>query len=62
MIVQKQHRSPKPGGSAEAFLKEIKTAGISSGTFNLPDWEESKEGFVVLLESLFEHTSPTAII
>lgn len=62
MIVQKQHRSPKPGGSAEAFLKEIKTAGISSGTFNLPDWEESKEGFVALLESLFEHTPPTAII
>lgn len=61
MIVQKQHRSPKPGGSAEAFLKEIKTAGISSGTFNLPDWEESKEGFVALLESLFEHTPPTAI-
>lgn len=62
MLVRKQHRLPKPGGSARAFVKELEAAGIPRGAFNLPDWEESKEGFGKLLSSLFEHTPPTALI
>jgi DNA-binding LacI/PurR family transcriptional regulator len=36
--------------------------GIPTGAFNLPDWEESKTGFVTLLDSLFGATPPTALI
>jgi DNA-binding LacI/PurR family transcriptional regulator len=36
--------------------------GITTGDFNLPDWEESKEGFLTLLDALFSTTPPTALI
>ena len=31
--------------SPQAFLGELEAAGIATSEFNLPDWEESKEGF-----------------
>lgn len=62
MLVRRQHRLPKPGGSARAFVDELEAAGIPSGAYNLPDWEETKEGFRNLLHSLFGPTPPTALI
>lgn len=62
MVIRKQHRLPDPGGSARSFMGELEAAGIPSGAFNLPDWEESKEGFAALLGSLFERTPPTGLI
>ncbi len=62
MLIRKQHRIPKPAGSALAFVNELEAANIPCGSFNLPDWEESKEGFKTLLTSLFEHTPPSALI
>jgi DNA-binding LacI/PurR family transcriptional regulator len=61
ILVRKQHRQPQPGRAVRAFLDELESGGIQTGSFNLPDWEESKEGFRAILESLFGPTSPTAL-
>ena len=62
MLIRRQHRLPEPAGSALTFMNELEAADIPCGSFNLPDWEESKTGFATLLGSLFEYTPPTALI
>lgn len=57
-----QIRLPEPGRTARAFLAALEAAGIQCSGFNLPDWDESKEGFGKLLEALFMVTPPTALI
>ena len=61
-LCRSQLRLPQPGRVASAFLSTLEAAGIATGTFNLPDWEENKEGFEHILDSLFGHTPPTALI
>ena len=52
-----------PVPSLRAYLDELGAAGIPTGPFNMPDWEESREGFERLLKSLFGGpTPPTALI
>lgn len=55
-------RLPRPAKTLLAFLGELQAAGIATGDFNLPDWEESREGFGRALDSLFGPTPPTALI
>lgn len=55
-------RLPQPANTLRAFLAELEAAGIATGDFNLPDWEESREGFERSLDSLFGPTPPTALI
>ena len=52
------HRAPV----LQTFLDELTAHGISTGAYNLPDWEEDMDGFHRLLNSLFQHTPPTALI
>jgi DNA-binding LacI/PurR family transcriptional regulator len=61
-LSRREIRLPKPALSISAFLDELETAGVVTGEFNLPDWEENPEGFKRCLDSLFEHTPPTALI
>lgn len=62
-IARQEVRHPRPTQSIQSFLDVLKSAGISTGRFNLPEWEESIEGFERLLQSLFESpTPPTALI
>jgi len=61
MLTHRLRRLPEPGSSERAFLAELMAEGIPTGTFNLPDWEESIDGFQTLLDSLFGRTPPTAI-
>lgn len=62
-IVRREIREPIPSPGVRAYLDELEAAGIKTGTFNLPDWEESREGFKRLLDSLFDGlTPPTALI
>ena len=61
-IVREGFRKPMPGGCELAFLEELKAHGISTGAYNLPDWEETSEGFNRLMDSLFKSTPPTALI
>ena len=58
----RQLRLPQPGRAASAFLDTLASAGIATGAFNLPDWDECREGFECILDSLFGHTPPTALI
>ena len=62
LLCRQQRRLPQPGFPERAFLDELAAHGIPSGNYNLPDWQESKEGFGVLLDSLFGVTPPTALI
>ena len=42
--------------------QELEKSGIKTSEFNLPEWEETKEGYNKILNSLFKITPPTAII
>jgi DNA-binding LacI/PurR family transcriptional regulator len=62
-IVRHEVRHPKPARGIRAYLDELEAAGITTGAFNLPDWEETREGFERLLGSFFNGpTPPTALI
>ena len=62
LLCRRQVRYPKPGKPVIALLKELDAAGVTFSPFNLPDWEESQEGFRRILDSLFGLTPPTALI
>lgn len=62
-IVRREHREPEPSPPIRSYLGELEAAGLATGEFNLPGWEESREGFKGLLDSLFGGlTPPTALI
>ncbi|MDG1854663.1 MAG: substrate-binding domain-containing protein [Verrucomicrobiales bacterium] len=61
LVIRKHQRYPMTK-SAQAFLDALRLNGIQTSDFNLPDWEETAEGFNELLESIFKITPPTAII
>jgi len=62
MLVREERRRPQPGLYEQAFLDELGRHGIQTGPYNLPDWEDSREGFHRGLNSLFQLTPPTALI
>ena len=63
LLARQERRLPTPGRSERAFLEELEAHGIqTSHPYNLPDWEESSEGFHRILDSLFGTTPPTALI
>lgn len=62
MITLAGRRKPVPGRLEQQVLDEIRAHGIGTGPYNLPDWEETPEGFNALLENLFRTTPPTALI
>jgi DNA-binding LacI/PurR family transcriptional regulator len=62
LIYPKNLRLPEPTRSARAFLDAMRESGVLVGRYNLPDWEESAEGFHSLLDSLFRTSPPTALI
>jgi DNA-binding LacI/PurR family transcriptional regulator len=55
-------RKPFPATIERMVLEEIRAHGIETGPYNLPNWEETPEGFNALLENLFRTTPPTALI
>ena len=62
LLAREERRFPEPGRSERAFLDELEANGLPTGNYNLPDWEESSEGYQELLGRLFRHTPPTALI
>lgn len=62
LLTRRVRRLPAPGRSERAFLEELATRGVATGSYNLPDWEETREGFQQLLGRLFRFTPPTALI
>jgi len=62
LIAREERRKPTPGSVERAFLDELAAHGIPTSDYHLPDWVETPKGFSKLLESLFRHTPPTALI
>jgi len=62
LLCRRQRRWPQPGLPERAFLDELAAQGMKTGTYNLPDWQESKAGFLACLTNLFTVTPPTALI
>jgi DNA-binding LacI/PurR family transcriptional regulator len=62
MLARRMRRLPVPGAGERAVLDEMAAHGIETCAFNLPDWEETSEGFHKCLKELFRLTPPTAMI
>jgi DNA-binding LacI/PurR family transcriptional regulator len=62
MIASAERRKPVPGLLEQLTLQEMRANGIETGSYNLPDWEETPAGLNTLLENLFRTTPPTALI
>lgn len=62
MLVREERRKPYPAWAEQAFLEELAAQGLPTGSYNLPDWEETPAGFLKCLDSLFRHTPPSALI
>ena len=62
MIDREVLRKPEPGRIERIFLEELSAHGIRHGSYNLPDWRETAEGLGELLDKLFLHTPPSALI
>lgn len=62
LCCRKLRRLPEPGTVERAYLAELAAHGIATSPYNLPDWEETVEGFHAMLASLFKISPPTALI
>jgi len=62
LLARKARRLPTPGASERVFLEELASGGVNPSSYNLPDWEETVEGFHQGLRSIFQITPPTALI
>jgi DNA-binding LacI/PurR family transcriptional regulator len=62
LLALTSRRLPSPGLPERAFLEELQAHGITTGRFNLPDWEETPEDLQHLLDACFRITPPTAFL
>ena len=62
LLTRKARRLPKPGATETLFLEHLAAHDITPSAYNLPDWEETVEGFQEGLKALFRVTPPTALI
>jgi DNA-binding LacI/PurR family transcriptional regulator len=62
MLARAERRLPEPGATERALLNTLAAHGLETGTYHLPDWEETVDGFHRCLEELFRLTPPTALI
>lgn len=61
MLVQEEQCLPHPASIPRQFLSALDKLGIPSGRYNLPYWQKGGESFRKCLDSLFQHTPPTAL-
>lgn len=62
MLTREERRKPQWSQPEQIFVDHLEAAGISTGDYSLPDWEESREGLGRLLDELFRFSPPTAMI
>lgn len=62
LIARQEGKMPHSGSAKRAFLDELNALGITTGSFNLPEWGDDIAGFYRCLDSLFQHTPPTALL
>ena len=61
-LCRHQNRHPLPAIGLRAYLSELETAGIETGAFHLPEWEESAEGLMRILDSLCDGPTPVTAL
>jgi DNA-binding LacI/PurR family transcriptional regulator len=61
-ISRSERRKPKLPLPEQAFLQELESYGITTGSYHLPEWSSRIPDFHRCLESLFGKTPPTAMI
>jgi DNA-binding LacI/PurR family transcriptional regulator len=62
ILAREERRKPTPAYLEQVFLDRLAERGILTGPYNLPDWGDSPKEFGQMLDSLFRHTAPTALI
>lgn len=62
ILAREERRKPTPAFLEQLFLDRLNERGISTGSYNLPDWGDSAKEFRKVLDSLFKYTPPTALI
>ncbi|MFM2171257.1 MAG: hypothetical protein RI957_1486 [Verrucomicrobiota bacterium] len=62
MITREERRKPELSHPEQVFIDQLEAASITSGGYNLPDWEETREGLGRLLDELWRFSPPTAIL
>lgn len=62
MLSREERRLPHPGYVERVFLDELSAQGIATGTYNLPNWGNTREEFHAGLDALFRVTPPTALL
>jgi hypothetical protein len=61
MLTREERRKPLLSRPEQLFIEQLEAAGITTGGYNLPDWEESRDGLGHLLDELFRVSPPTAL-
>lgn len=62
LMARPRRRLPQPGAPEQAFLNELAAQGIPVSDYNMPNWEDTVDGFLERLDSLFRYTPPTAML
>lgn len=62
MFAREERKKPRLARPEQTFIDELEAAGIATGDYNLPDWEESRDGLKHRLDELFRFSPPTALI
>ena len=62
MLVRRERRTGGSGNIERAILDEMAAHGIGTGPYNLPEWDNSSEGFHRVLDQLYRVTPPSALI
>ena len=62
LLQPKHNRVPFHALLVRESLAEMEANGIETGTYNVPDWEQSPEGLRKRLDALFTVSPPTALI
>ena len=61
-LSREERRKPTPGFYEQRFLERLRGHGLPTSSYNLPDWEDCPKALEELLDSLFQHTPPTALL
>jgi DNA-binding LacI/PurR family transcriptional regulator/DNA-binding transcriptional regulator YhcF (GntR family) len=61
LLSRRERVKPYPASFEQAFLDELNALGLATGDYNLPDWGDDIADFYRGLDSLFQHTPPTAL-
>ena len=62
VLLRSNQRTGGLGPAQRVIFEEMRAHGLPVGSYNLPDWEDSPEGFHRVLDELFHLTPPTALI